>query len=584
MSEDVVGIDLGTTNSEIAVYRDGRPQVLADERGRKIMPSAVGVGENGELLVGEDARNQFVLYPERTVRSIKRRMGSNDKVSLAGNEYTPQEISAMILKRLKDIAERSLRRPVHKAVITVPAYFSDTQRQATREAGEIAGLEVVRIVNEPTAAALVYEAAQHQGKRILVYDLGGGTFDASVVRIEAGVVEVISSHGNNHLGGDDFDHKIVEHILDHLKVKQRVDVSDQPKAMARILRAAEAAKKHLSDHPFARIEEEYVAETSGKPIHLALELSRQEYEQMIAPFIEETLSAVHVALESASLASSQVDEILLVGGATRTPLIRKRLLEAFAREARGEVDPDLCVALGAAIQGGAIAGAEVSAVLVDVTPYTFGTSALGELNGELYPYHYVPIIPKNTAIPVRKSEAFFTIVDDQETVEVRVFQGENPDALENIQLGEFRVEGLSEAPAGNPIIIDLALDRDGILHVSAMEKNTGLERRITIDKAMSRYDKDKLDDARQRITNLFDAEDTDGAPLRSDGMSGTPAETDLAALVAKAQAKLEGACDEDRAELIDIVEIIRDRKERGDIAGIEEASRQLSDLLFYLET
>jgi molecular chaperone DnaK len=224
MIEEIVGIDLGTTNSEIAVYRNGRAEVLADERGRRILPSVVGVAETGDLLVGEDARNQFVLYPERTIRSIKRRMGSNDKVHLGGTAYAPQEISAIILKRLKAIAEQSLGRPVHKAVITVPAYFSDAQRQATREAGEIAGLEVVRIVNEPTAAALVYEAAQHQGKRILVYDLGGGTFDASVVRIEAGVVEVISSHGNNHLGGDDFDHKIVEHILDHLKIKQGVDV------------------------------------------------------------------------------------------------------------------------------------------------------------------------------------------------------------------------------------------------------------------------------------------------------------------------------------------------------------------------
>jgi molecular chaperone DnaK len=583
MMEDVVGIDLGTTNSEIAVYRNGRPEVLADERGRKIMPSVVGVSETGELRIGEDARNQFVLYPERTVRSIKRRMGSNEKIHLAGNEYTPQEISAMILKRLKDIAEFSLGRPVHKAVITVPAYFSDTQRQATREAGEIAGLEVVRIVNEPTAAALAYEAAQHQGKRILVYDLGGGTFDASVVRIESGVVEVISSHGNNHLGGDDFDHKIVEHILDHLKIKQGIDVSDQPKAMARILRAAEAAKKHLSDHPFAHIEEEYITETAGKPVHLALELSREEYEEMIAPFIEETLSAVHVALESASLTSSQVDEILLVGGATRTPLVRRRLFEAFAREARGEVDPDLCVALGAAIQGGAIAGAEVSAVLVDVTPYTFGTSALGELNGEPYPYHYVPIIPKNTAIPVRKSEVFFTIVDDQKTVEVRVFQGEHADALENIQLGEFRVEGLSKARAGNPIIIDLALDRDGILHVSATEKNTGLERRITIDKAMSRYDQHKLEDARRRITDLFDDEDVDGALRPSGGMTGMPADAGLDALVAKAQAKLGEAGDEDRAELIDIVAMIEDCKERGDATGLEEASRQLGDLLFYLD-
>ena len=353
--EDIVGIDLGTTNSEIAVYRDGRPEVLADELGRRILPSVVGISDTGELLVGEDARNQFVLYPERTVRSIKRRMGTDDKVPLGGNEYTPQEVSAMILKRLKDIAERRLGHPVRRAVITVPAYFSDAQRQATREAGEIAGLEVVRIVNEPTAAALVY-------------DLGGGTFDASVVRIEAGVVEVIASHGNNHLGGDDFDHKIVEHILDHLKLRHEVDVSGDARAMARIQRSAEAAKKELSSHPFARIEEEYLAEKGGNPVHLSLELSREDYEDMIAAFIEETLSAVHVALESASLTSSQVDEILLVGGATRTPMVRRRLFEAFAREARGEVDPDLCVALGAAIQGGAIAGREVSAVLVDVTP------------------------------------------------------------------------------------------------------------------------------------------------------------------------------------------------------------------------
>ena len=584
MIESIVGIDLGTTNSEIAIYRDARPEVLMDELGRKILPSVVGVGETGDLLVGEDARNQLILYPERTIKSIKRQMGSNDKVHLAGCEYTPQEISAIILKRLKHIAEQSLGQPVRKAVITVPAYFSDTQRQATREAGEIAGLEVVRIINEPTAAALVYEAAQHQGKRILVYDLGGGTFDASIVRIEAGVVEVISSHGNNHLGGDDFDHKIVEHILDHLRIKQGVDVSDQPKAMARILRSAEAAKKHLSDHPYARIEEEYLTETAGKPTHLVLELSREEYEGMIAPFIEETLAAIHVALESASLTSSQIDAILLVGGATRTPLIRRRLREAFAREARGEVDPDLCVALGAAIQGGAIAGAEVSAVLVDVTPYTFGTSALGELNGEFYPYQYVPIIPKNTAIPVHKSDVFFTVTDDQNTVEVRVYQGENADALENIQIGEFRVEGLSKAPAGNPIILDLALDRDGILNVSAKEKNTGLERRITIDRAMSRYDKDELHDARQRITDLFGAEDADQMPGSSSGTTGAPTDGPVATLVAKAQAKLDEAVDEDRAELINLVEIIRDCQRRSDLTGLDVARKQLTDLLFYLET
>jgi molecular chaperone DnaK (HSP70) len=401
MSETIVGIDLGTTNSEIAVYRDGRPEVQADSSGRQILPSVVGLDQDGNLLVGEAARNQYILHPERTVRSIKRLMGSDRKVSLGDRDYTPQDISAIILRRLKEIAEERLGAPVRKAVITVPAFFSDAQRQATREAGEIAGLEVARIVNEPTAAALVYEAAQQQGKRVLVYDFGGGTFDVSVVRIEDGVVEVIASHGNNHLGGDDFDHKIVEHLLDHLKIEHKVDVSNNPQATARIHRAAENAKKHLSDHPFARIEEEYLAEVDGKPIHLALELARTDYEEMIAPFIEETLSAIHIALESAALTASQIDEVLLVGGATRTPLIRNRLIEVFDRPARGEVDPDLCVAMGAAIQGASMAGEKVSAVLVDVTPYTFGTGALGELGGTLYPNCFIPIIPKNTPIPVR---------------------------------------------------------------------------------------------------------------------------------------------------------------------------------------
>ena len=579
MTDEILGIDLGTTNSEIAIYRDGRPEVLRDDQGRIILPSVVGLTETGELLVGEEARNQFLLYPERTVRSIKRRMGSDAKVQLGEREYTPQEISAIILSRLKEIAQARLGRPIRKAVITVPAYFSDTQRQATREAGEIAGLEVARIINEPTAAALVYEAAQHQGKRILVYDLGGGTFDVSVVRIEQGVVEVISSHGNNHLGGDDFDHKIVEHVLEHLKLKHGVDVADLPQAMARILRSAEDAKKQLSDHPYARIAEEYLAEHSGQPVNLDLELSREEYEDMIAPFIEETLGAIHIALESAGLTSSQVDEILLVGGATRTPLIRRRLVEAFGTQPRGEVDPDLCVAMGAAIQGAAMTGTEVSAVLVDVTPYTFGTSALGELNGELYPYHYVPIIPKNTPIPARMSEVFFTVLDEQTDVDVRIYQGENNDALENIKIGEFRVSGLSREPAGNPVIVDLALDRDGILQVSAREKKTGLERRITIDNATSRYDREQLDEARQRIGALFG----DQEQAASVG-SGAATDSAVDALLARASAKLDETGEEDRTEIIDLIEAIRDARSSGDSAALEDVRSQLQDLLFYLET
>ncbi len=588
MKEIIVGIDLGTTNSEIAVHRGGRVEVLADDAGRKILPSMVGIDQNGALLVGEEARNQFLLWPERTVRSIKRRMGSELKVPLAGQEYLPQEISAMVLKQLKDTAERRLGQRVSKAVVTVPAYFSDAQRQATREAGEIAGLEVVRIINEPTAAALVYEAGQHQGKRILVYDLGGGTFDVSVVRIEEGVVEVLSSHGNNHLGGDDFDQKVVTHLLDHLKIKQGVDLSGQPQAMARVLRAAETAKKQLSDQPFVRIDEEYLAEEAGKPIHLSLELARLDYEEMINPFVEETLEAIHIALKGAGLTASQVQEILLVGGATRTPLIRRRLKEVFGRDPRGEVDPDLCVAMGAALQGAAIAGEDISAVLVDVTPYTFGTSVLGVLNGEPYPYCYAPVIPKNTPIPVRRSEVFFTSYDDQDAADLSVYQGEDPDARRNIKLGQFKIEGLSPEPAGNPIIFELALDRDGILQVTAKEKKTGLERRITIDKAMARYGAGGITEARQRIDALF-GDDADvpldeGSAIAVSDTGAAACDTELEALLARASAKLDDVGEEDRSELIDLIEMIRDAQAAEDQPALSASRQQLQDVLFYLET
>ena len=580
MTNEIVGIDLGTTNSEIAIYRGGRPEILADEQGRKLLPSVVGVTEAGDLLVGEDARNQLLLYPERTVRSIKRKMGQLGTVRMAGVEYTPQEISAIILRRLKETAERRLGQPVCKAVITVPAYFSDAQRQATREAGEIAGLEVARIINEPTAGALVYEAGQHEGKRILVYDLGGGTFDVSVVRIEQGVVEVISSHGNNQLGGDDFDQEIVNHILEHLKIRQGVNVSDLPRAMARILRTAEDAKKLLSDHPYARIEEEYLTELEGKPVHLSLELTRDDYEQMITPFVEETLEAIHIALKGADMTASEVEEVLLVGGATRTPLIRRRLHEVFGRAPRGEVDADLSVALGAAIEGAAMTGTEVSAVLVDVTPYTFGTGALGELNGELYPYTYVPIIAANTPIPVRKSEVFYTVMNNQSAVDVHIYQGEDPDALRNIELGDFRVEGLSKASAGNPVVLDLSLDRDGILHVAAREKSTGLERRITIEKAVPRYGATELEEARERISSLFGQSTVS---VNGDDEDAGSDDGPITALLEQANARLGSASEEDRNDLVDLIQALNDAQTSGETADLERARARLEDLLFYLD-
>ncbi len=588
MSEDsadiIVGIDLGTTNSEIAVVRDGRVEVIPVAGGVRILPSVVGIGDDGALLVGEAARNQYALHPERSVRSIKRRMGEAARVTMAGKDYAPQEISAMILRRLKTIAEAHLGVPVNKAVITVPAFFADAQRQATREAGEIAGLEVVRIINEPTAAALAYESRHDGARKALVYDLGGGTFDVSVVNLQGDVVEVLASHGNNHLGGDDFDRKLVDFALAHLKRTHGVDASNSAAAMARLQRAAEAAKIALSDAPFARLMEEYLVEHEGVAVHLALEVSREQYEAMIEPYLDETIDAVHVALSGAGLTVSDIDEVLLVGGATRTPLVARRLEQDLGRQPRAEVDPDLCVAMGAAIQAALIAGSRTHTVLVDVTPYTFGTSALDEFEGEPYPHCFVPLIRKNTPIPVTKSDVFYTLFDGQESVEVCVYQGENRDALENIEIGRFRVEGLSDVPAGNPIVLGLSLDLNGILEVTAREKKSGLQRSITIDNAISRFEPDKLADARGRVQALFGEEST----LGGDAAAATPEvdarrlAVEAQALVEKAERTLERVAPQDAEDLVDAIEAVKDAL-AGDEAALKAPTDALADLLYYLD-
>ncbi|MGH6635450.1 MAG: Hsp70 family protein [Gammaproteobacteria bacterium] len=573
MNETIIGIDLGTTNSEVAVFQNGRAQVLEAEPASKLLPSMVGLAADGGLLVGRAAANQYVLFPERTIKSIKRRMGGGDKVMLGEQAYTPQEISALILERLKRIAAAHLGKEARRAVITVPAYFSDAQRQATRDAGAIAGLEVVRIINEPTAAALAYEAEQQGEKHILVYDLGGGTFDVSVVRMEKGVVEVLASHGDNHLGGDDFDQKIVEYVLEYLGGQCAVDVFGSRAAMARITRAAEMAKITLSDHPYAQIGEEYLLEHEGRPFHLSLEIARSEYEAMIQGYIDQTLEALHIALDGAGLTVSRLDEVLLVGGATRTPLIQQRLEEELRLRPRSEVDPELCVAAGAAIQAAQIAGTKVSSVLVDVTPYTFGTSAISELDGEWYPYKFVPLIRKNTAIPVTKSEVFYTSYDGQSVVEVMVYQGEDPDALNNTEIGRFRIEGLSAVAEANPIIATFSLDLDGILQVTAKEKRSGLQKGIAIDNATTRFEREEMDQARERIAALV------GPEVPQDAIA-----QEAQALINKAQGILDGANEEDREDLIAFIEETRDSLQAEDIEALRKAMEQLNDLVFYLES
>lgn len=584
MNDIIIGIDLGTTNSEVALFENGKVTVIEGEGG-KIMPSVAGIDVNGALLVGEAARNQFVVYPERTVKSIKRRMGEDVRIALGEQSYSPQEISAILLKQLKAVAEKYVGSPLSKAVITVPAYFSDAQRLATREAGEIAGLEVVKMINEPTAAALVYESGQQGRRKVLVYDLGGGTFDVSVVAIEDDVIEVISSHGNNHLGGDDFDRKLVEHLCDYLRLEHGVEAL-QPQAMARIERAAETAKKTLSDHPFAMVEEEYLLEKDGMPLHLKLEIARHDYEEMIEAYIDDTMEAVHQALRDAGLAASDIDDILLVGGSTRTPLVRERLEVDFGMTPRGEVDPDLCVASGAALQAALINGSRIQSVLVDVTPYTFGTSALGELDGEFTPHLFVPLIKKNTPVPVSKSEVFYTVVHDQDAVDIQVCQGEDRDARNNIEIGSFVVRGLSRVPAGNEIIACFSLDTDGILHVSAREKATGLEKSITIENAMARFAESDLARARDKVRQLFgEAGDAVADTSAPEGGKEEPAAVVQArSLIEKAEKLLDSAEEDDRMEMIGLIEAMQDRLAAGDTAGLRGPMDELSEIIFYLES
>lgn len=576
MKAPIIGIDLGTTNSEVAVVHEGQVHIIEVD-GQALLPSVVGLADDGALLVGQTARNQYALRPERTVRSIKRRMGEDVSVTLGDQHYTPQEISALILRRLKKSAEAFLGTDVSQAVITVPAYFSDAQRQATREAGALADLDVKRIINEPTAAVLAYEANHSEARTVLVYDLGGGTFDVSVVRLAEDINQVLSSHGNNRLGGDDFDACIVNYLTDHLKETFQVDPNDNRAAMARIMRAAELAKITLSTAPFARIDEEYLLEHEGQPVHLSLELSRDDYEEMIAPLVNDTLDAVHTALEGAELTVADLDEVLLVGGATRTPLVQQRLEEMLGITPRAELNPDLCVATGAAIQGALIAGDSMARVLVDITPYTFGTSALDELDGAPYPYVYVPLIRKNTPIPVTRSEAFSTVHDGQEIIEVKVFQGEARDALNNTQIGDFRIEGLDgKAPAGNIIVTTFTLDINGILEVSAREKSTGLEKRITIENAMTRFADEELDDARERLSTLIEGEVIEGQTEQRH-------EVQAKALIEKAERMLENASPEDSEDLVDGMEAVRDALHR-DEAELADAVGELSDLIYYLES
>jgi molecular chaperone DnaK len=595
--EPIVGIDLGTTNSEVAIVTaDGQPHVFAED-GDPILPSFVGLSEDGRLLVGKAAKNQWVLAPERTIKSIKRKMGQDVKVKLGEQEYRPQEISAMILRALRERASVQLGVPVNKAVITVPAYFNDAQRQATREAGELAGLEVVRILNEPTAASLTYDPSQRELHRLMVYDLGGGTFDVSVVQAQEGVVEVLSSHGDTQLGGDDFDDLLLKHVCDRFQQEHGVDLRANLVAKARVLRAVEAAKRALSFHPFARIEEEFIAEKEGTALHLNMEVSREEYEAMIRPLLDRTIECVQRALDDARLLPTAVNKVVLVGGATRTPLVSRMLEERMGQPAHQEVNPDLCVAMGAAIQAAIIGGRNVGSVLVDITPHSLGIKCLGERHGYDFPYAFAPIIHRNTPLPASRSEVFNTVYDHQAEVEIDVYQGENEDVRHNHRVGRFLVQGLAPVPAGNQIVVQLDLNLDGILKVSARERATGLQKQVVIENALARYEREERDAARERLEQLWEESGEDFGEEEPEAAAGPeelpalvpgPREgqreaVQARALLEKAERLMERASPEDRGEVERLMERVRTALTDRQWDRVTAASNELADVLFYLE-
>jgi molecular chaperone DnaK len=586
--DPVIGIDLGTTNSEVAFVMDGKVTILK-ENDNGIIPSCVGLNQANEVIVGVEARNQAVLYPENTVLSVKRRMGTDEPIVLNNNSYTPREISAFILKELKERAERITGQAISRAVITTPAYFTDIQRQATREAGEIAGLNVIRILNEPTAAALSYESSDADSRTIMVYDLGGGTFDVSIVKIEDKVVEVLASTGDNHLGGDDFDHEIEKILINHIKDKFDVDVSDQRSVVARLKLAAENAKIVLSQTPFVKIEEDHLIHTHAGDVHLSFELSRLEFETAIDHHLQKTMDSVNKAFKDAGILPSDLDKIILVGGSTRIPRLSSMLEEKFGRLPHQEIDPDLCVAMGAAIQAGREMGIESSSVLIDITPYTFGTSALGEIDGIFTPHRFAPIIQRNSKLPAVKSEAFGTVVDNQEEVEILVYQGENPSALENVEIGKYFFK-LSPQPVNSVIIIKFELDLNGILKIKGIEKNTGREITGIIENAFSKLPREEVSLSQDKIQKMWAQNHSDDPswvtseePSEKDLESSTKIPKDIERIISQAKEVLEDVSEEDQEDIINLIEDIHDALLQDKEDAAREMVLALEDLLFYIE-
>ena len=485
----IIGIDLGTTNSCVAVMEGGQPTVITNSEGERTTPSIVGFTKSGERLVGETAKRQAVTNVDGTVISIKRHMGEDYKFANDGKQYSPQEISAMILQKLKKDAEAYIGEPVTEAVITVPAYFTDAQRQATKDAGKIAGLDVKRIINEPTAAALAYGLDNEQEQTIMVYDLGGGTFDVSIIEIGDGVIEVLATSGNNHLGGDDFDKRIIDYLVSDFKAKEGIDLSTDKMAMQRLKEAAEKAKKELSSATTSNINIPYITVGADGPKHLDVTLTRAKFNELTHDLVEATLVPVQTALKDADMTASELSKVLLVGGSTRIPAVQEEVQKITGKEPFKGINPDECVAVGASIQGGKLAGEAGSGdiLLLDVTPLTLGIETAGGVATAL--------IPRNTTIPVNKKQIFSTYEDNQTAVDINIVQGERPMAKDNKSLGRFRLDGIAPAPRGIPQIeVSFDIDANGIVKVTAKDLGTGKEQDITITSSTNLSD-DEIDKA-----------------------------------------------------------------------------------------